>query len=104
MSRRALLLVVLLAGCSSPPAVEPCEAIAPSTLVTEVRPPDIVVDGGELVLHASRAEVWLHDGSGCHPLDLSAVRVGDRLGHDATEIATSYPAQAWPDTVVIDRT
>ncbi len=94
-------LVVLVSGCTSSP--DPCGELALTTSVVEVRGTDVVVDGGSLVLHASGADIYLRDGPICGPATLGDVRVGDALGHDATEIAESYPMQAWPTTILVSR-
>ncbi len=102
----ALLVAGTLAGCSSDPAADgslPCGSLPTTTTVTEVRAPDIVVQDGDLVLHAAEASVRVHDADGCRPIAVADIRAGDWLGHDATQIAESYPAQAWPDNIVIDR-
>lgn len=100
----ALVLTALLAGCAEPEPAEtsPCD-ITPYTTVTAVHSDrSIAVENGSLILRA-RDGVWLADRNGCHGIAVQDVLVGDRVGHDAEEIATSYPAQAWPDNIVIHR-
>jgi len=92
------------AGCSAPdPAAKACGGLAAELVVDEVHGTDLLVDGRSLVLHAAEATVLLRAGGVCTPIDAGEVRPGDRVGHDATEIATSYPAQAWPEHLVVER-
>ncbi len=98
-----LLFFLLLAGCTSPdPAASACQNLPADTFVDEVRGTDILIDDGSLVLHTSKATIFLRDGA-CSPIGVEAVRPGDRIGHNAEQIATSYPAQAWPTIIIVER-
>ncbi len=96
-------LLLLLAGCITPDARDQtCPTLPADGVVDDVRGTDIVIDDGSLILHTSKATIFLRDGD-CTPIDVEEVRPGDRVGHNAEQIATSYPAQAWPTTIVIER-
>ena len=103
MARRCLfpsflLLLTALSGCSGTGTV--CDGIAITTSIVSVDGTDITVDGGDLILHAAGAGIYQRD-DGCRRITAADLAPGQRLGHDATEIAESYPMQAWPDTVVV---
>ena len=95
-----VLLAVAAGGCAAP---SPCERV-PATLTLErVTGTDLLVGNGSLVLHAATSAIHVRDGSGCHEASVADLRVGDRIGHDADQVGESYPAQAWPTTVVAHR-
>ncbi|HET6399724.1 MAG TPA: hypothetical protein VFH47_09250 [Candidatus Thermoplasmatota archaeon] len=96
-----VVVAATLAGCASGPEGLPCDSVPATTTVVRVSGSDIVVDGGDLVLHASRSTVWLAGEDACTRIAVADVRPGQPLGHDAREIATSYPAQAWPENIVV---
>jgi hypothetical protein len=95
-----LTLAIAFSGCASTSA---CEDVALTHKVDKVTDTDLLIDNGSLVLHAAASRVYIHDLSGCRSATAQDIQVGDTVGHDATEIATSYPGQAWPKTVVIAR-
>jgi hypothetical protein len=91
-----LLVLVALAGCAEDVARCSIEA---DLVVDEVRDGSILVDGRSLILYTDQATILRADG--CTPMQASDIKVGDRVGHDAQQIAESYPAQAWPKTIVV---
>lgn len=101
----ALCAAALLAGCASleggPESF--CETAEATLVVDEVHGADLLVDGRSLVLHTSGSNLFLRTPEGCSSITAADVRVGDQVAHDATEIAASYPGQAWPDNVVVVR-
>ncbi len=97
-------LLLLLAGCADPAATEDpfsCTDIPTDLIVDEVRDTSLLVDDGSMVLHASKATIMLRTDAGCQEIMLSDVSPGDHVGHNANEIAMSYPAQAWPTLIVV---
>ena len=99
----AVLMLLPLAGCTGEQGTGGCPDLPLTTQVERVQGTDIVVDGGELVLHAASSRVFLRSGDSCTQVEPGALRAGDRLGHDAQAIAHSYPAQAWPETILAQR-
>ena len=103
--RWLLLACCLLAGCAGPagPATA-CDRVATAPLTVErITGDDILTDGGSLVLHAAGSDVRVWQAGDCREASVADLRVGDRIGHDATGYAHSYPAQAWPATLVAHR-
>jgi hypothetical protein len=95
-----VFLAAALGGCTSTAA---CDGVALTHGVERVTGTDLLIDDGSLVVHAAASRVYVLDTKGCRGANVSDIKVGDTIGHDATEIATSYPGQAWPKTVVIAR-
>ncbi|HUR61374.1 MAG TPA: hypothetical protein VM286_03300 [Candidatus Thermoplasmatota archaeon] len=94
------LWVISLSGCTSKSI---CDGVALTHEVGKVTGTDMLVDDGALLLHAAASRVYVLDAEGCRAAQVSDIQVGDTVGHDATEIAASYPGQAWPRTIVIAR-
>lgn len=72
------------------------------SVLDSVEGSDWLVDNGTLVLHLRPGtEHYVLDRSGlCHLALPGAPVKGERILHDADQIATSSPAQAWPSIVV----
>ncbi len=100
-------LLLSLAGCADPDARDPtasaCAKLPAEFIVDEVHETSLLVDGGSLWLHTTKATILLRVDGACTMIAVDDVAPGDRVGHNAGEIATSYPAQAWPTTIVIER-
>ncbi len=102
----SFLVASVLSGCSTAPtdlSANLCDTGGGKDIVSAVSGTDIAIENGSLILHAAKSVISLRDAQGCRDVSVSAVRVGDRLLHNAREIAESYPAQAWPTQILIER-
>ncbi len=94
--------LLALAGCGTPSASF-CGTAQAHDVVDSVHGTDVAIEDGTLILHTAASKLELRDANGCHALAVEDIVPGDRVAHDADEIAESYPAQAWPDHVVVVR-
>jgi hypothetical protein len=103
-----MFCTLLLVGCVDPAQTcdaqcAVCQDVPADLVIDEINDQSLLVAGRSLYLHAGDATILLRDGKECQPIELAAVRMGDLAGHNAEAIAESYPAQAWPSTIVIER-